>query len=345
MRVANVMLSRGQGGLEAMARRYHDALAESGFEVVSIGRRKSWFAGQFPDGGFQGLGQSFVGDLGVAASLGRVLRRFGADVVIAHGTRALRLARSPLVWPRQKLAFVAHNFRLKDEMADADLVIAASEPVASAFSERFPETPVALVENFGRLWFAPVRAAPHRPLRIGALGRLHANKGFDVLIEAAGLLRDQGFDFELHIAGEGDERPKLQAKVEQLNLQDWVAMPGWTDNPSAFLGQLDLFVMSSRVEPFGLVLIEAMAAGVPVVSTDIDGPGQILRDHEMGLLVPAEDAGRLAAAIVEAAGDWAQTAARAETAQAEARARFEFEIGALRLARALRPFERTAASA
>lgn len=344
MRVANVMLSRGQGGLEAMARRYHDALSETGDEVVSIGRRKSWFATQFPNGGFQPLGEMFVGDLGVAANLGRVLRRFAPDVVLVHGVRAFRLARSPLVWPRPKVAFVAHNFRFKEELADADLLIAASEPVASAICEQFPDTPLTLVENFGRLWFAPVRAEPKTPVRIGALGRLHPSKGFDVLVETAASLKRRGLAFVLEIAGEGDERKGLETRIAELGLQDVVRLPGWTDNPSAFLGGLDLFVMSSRLESFGLVLIEAMAAGVPVVSTDIDGPGQILGGKDMARLAPSENPERLAQEIMAAVADWPATRKRAERAQTEARERFGFEIGALRLSRALQMFAPTKAA-
>ncbi|NEX91842.1 glycosyltransferase [Caulobacter sp. 17J65-9] len=338
MRVANVMLSRGQGGLEAMARRYHDALSETGDLVLSIGRRNSWFSTQFPGGGFQPAGGRFGGDFGVAAGLGHVLRRFAPDVVLVHGVRAFRLARSPLVWPRPKIAFVAHNFRFKDEMAEADLLIAASEPVASGICEQFPDTPLTLVENFGRLWFAPVRAEPKTPVRIGALGRLHPSKGFDVLIEAAALLKQRGVNFVLDIAGEGDLRRELEARTAALDLEGVVRFPGWTDNPSAFLGGLDLFVLSSRMESFGLVLIEAMAAGVPVVSTDIEGPGQILGGKDMARLVPSEDPERLAQAIQAALADWPESRRRAELAQVEARERFGFEIGALRLSRALQGF-------
>lgn len=336
MRVANLMLARGQGGLEAMACRYHDALAQTGFQLLSIGRRDSWFATQFPDGGFEGLGRSFAGDLGVAAELGRVLRRFAPDLVVAHGTRALRLARSPLVRARGRLAFVAHNFRFKPEMAEADLLIAASEPVAAGLRQRFPGRPVVVVENFGRLAFGAVRTTPRQPVRLGALGRLHVNKAFDVLVDAAAVLTTRGLDFTLRIAGEGPERARLDQKIARLGLQERVRLSGWAENPAAFFEDVDLFVLSSRVEPFGLVLIEAMAAGVPVVSTDVDGPGQILQGRDLALLAPPDDAERLATAVLQATADWPQAAARAERAQAETRARFGFEAGAARLAQVLR---------
>jgi glycosyltransferase involved in cell wall biosynthesis len=234
--------------------------------------------------------------------------------------------------------FVAHNARFKPEMADADMILAVSEPVAAAARARFPGTPVELVENFGKLQFSPVRAGSARPLRIGALGRLHPNKGFDLLVEAAALMRDRQVQFTLDIAGEGEERGELEARIARHGLQDVVRLPGWTDAPAAFLAGLDLFVLPSRVEPFGLVLVEAMAAGTPIVSTDIDGPGQILRG-DLGVLTPPEDPVGLAYAISGALADRAGSRKKAETAQAVAKWRFGFEAGARRLTGVLSAFD------
>nr|WP_240454781.1 glycosyltransferase [Caulobacter sp. 17J65-9] len=226
-------------------------------------------------------------------------------------------------------------------MAGADGILAVSEPVAAAARARFPGTRVELVENFGKLQFSPVRARQGRPFRIGALGRLHPNKGFDLLVEAAALMRDRGVEFILEIAGEGDERGALEAQIARHGLRDVVRLTGWTDKPEAFLAGLDLFVLSSRVEPFGLVLVEAMAAGTPIVSTDIDGPGQILRG-DLGVLTPPEDPVGLAYAISGALADRVEGRKRAEAAQTVAKWRFGFEAGARRLTSVLSAFDPTA---
>ncbi len=128
-----------------------------------------------------------------------------------------------------------------------------------------------------------------------AIGRLHRQKGFDILIDA---LARQDHDVRLIIIGEGPDRAALEAQVRQLGLSDRVHMPGFIDNPAPYLAHADLFVLSSRWEGFGHVIVEAMASGLPVVAADCPyGPADILRHGETGWLVPPEDAGALAAAI------------------------------------------------
>lgn len=138
-----------------------------------------------------------------------------------------------------------------------------------------------------------------------AVGRLSHVKGFDVLIKAFKHVTSQ-MEARLIILGEPafyeSEQGEIHTSlVRELGLEDYVDLPGFADNPYAYMKNADLFVSSSRYEGFGNVIVEALACGCPVVSTDCPtGPIEILQNGEYGTLVPVDDAEALGQAIVEA---------------------------------------------
>ena len=150
-----------------------------------------------------------------------------------------------------------------------------------------------------------------------AMGRLEHQKGFDVLIEAFARLADRHPDWDVVIAGEGRDRDALEAARGRLGLDARVHMPGRVAPPWGLLNAADLFVMPSRYEGFPNALGEAMAAGVPVVSTDCPtGPRDLVTPGVDGELVAVEDVGSLATALDRYMGDEglrAATGARAVT--------------------------------
>jgi len=119
-----------------------------------------------------------------------------------------------------------------------------------------------------------------------AVGRLVQAKGFDLLLEAWAQVTPFHPDWHLVIVGEGEERDSLEARKLALGLDQSVSMPGACSHIAAYYENADIFCLSSRYEGFGLVLLEAMAFGLPVVSTDCEtGPKEIIRDGLNGLLV------------------------------------------------------------
>lgn len=133
-----------------------------------------------------------------------------------------------------------------------------------------------------------------------AVGRLTKAKDFPTLIHAMAELRAKGRPERLIILGDGEERGALENLIEDLALTDRIDLPGFVINPFAFMSRAALFVLSSRWEGLPTVLIEAMACGAPVVSTDCPtGPAEILENGEWGALVPVGDADALAQAMIE----------------------------------------------
>lgn len=138
------------------------------------------------------------------------------------------------------------------------------------------------------------------PPVIVAVGRLTAQKDYPTLIQAFAALRAQR-DARLVILGEGELRVTLEARIAELGIAEDVALPGFVDNPYAWMRQAALFVLSSAWEGLPTVLVEAMACGTPVISTDCpSGPAEILENGAWGRLVPVADVEALHEAMATA---------------------------------------------
>jgi len=139
---------------------------------------------------------------------------------------------------------------------------------------------------------------------IVSVGRLSAEKRFDVLIEAFALLHQNLPEARLTIYGEGSERQALEAQTARLGLKDSVRLPGYVTDMDKIHASSDLFVCSSRREGLGNAIIEAMARGVPVVSVDCPyGPRHLIGDDHAGKLVPQGREGVLATDLAVAIQD------------------------------------------
>jgi len=131
------------------------------------------------------------------------------------------------------------------------------------------------------------------------VANLNKQKNHLLLIETFSILRKIR-DVRLIILGEGEERKNLEKIINKLNLWEFISMPGFVENPYAYIAQSNVFVLSSLYEGLPTVLIEAMACGTSIVSTDCpSGPAEILENGQYGKLVPINDPEALAEAIKE----------------------------------------------
>ena len=132
-----------------------------------------------------------------------------------------------------------------------------------------------------------------RPL-VCAVGRLSPEKGFDTLIQAMHLLRKDGLDVNLAIAGDGDQRSLLESLIDKLDLGKHVQLLGYCSNTDDLYRASDVFALSSHREGLPNVVLEAMAMNVPVVATAVAGVPSVIDHGENGLIVTPGDAAALA---------------------------------------------------
>ena len=192
----------------------------------------------------------------------------------------------------------------------ADCIIAVSKGSAANLISyaSLPTNSVVVIYNPFELHHIQKRAMeaihhpwfePYQPPVVLSIGRLTEQKDFPCLIRAFVRLRGEGRHLKLLILGEGELRSSLEILVVECGLTaEDVQMPGFVSNPFAYLARCATFVLSSRYEGLPGVLIEAMACGAPVVSTDcLSGPREILEDGRWGALVPVGDEEAMALAI------------------------------------------------
>lgn len=221
---------------------------------------------------------------------------------------------------REAAAVVAVSTAMADELADLGVPRHRLHVVTNGID----------VDGVRRAATAePEVALPDGPLVVGC-GRLHPQKAFDVLIRAHALARADGAPaHHLVILGEGASRSELERLAADLGVADSVHLVGKVANPHAVTARAAVFALSSRVEGYPLVLVEALCAGVPVIATDCaTGPREILDDGRFGDLVPSEEPAALAEALTRHLLTPDRLRAVARDAAAVAHARFDHAAAA-----------------
>ena len=144
------------------------------------------------------------------------------------------------------------------------------------------------------------RRTNRRPNLVLTVASLDVWKGLDVLIRAFARARHEHDDLALVVAGDGPERASLEKLAREVGLEGAVAFLGYVDRPTLtrLMAMCTVFVLPSRSEPFGIAIVEALAAGAPVIATRVGGIPEILDDGTVGILVPPDDERALAESLV-----------------------------------------------
>jgi glycosyltransferase involved in cell wall biosynthesis len=235
---------------------------------------------------------------------------------------------------------------LARKMRAAEFVVTCTNANVEHLHRIAPEVDVQLAYHGLNVDFAqllsraPPRVEPAR-LRVVSVGRLVPKKGMDVLVEATALLRGLGVDLDVVVAGEdGPERDRINRLVRERGLEATMRLCGqWSQ--AELLAQYrrsTIFVLACRIDADGdrdgipNVLVEAMAAGLPVVSTRVSGIPELVQDGANGILVPPEDPHALAEAMLRLAKDPALRRRLAAAGEATVASRFDGDVLAARMA-------------
>ena len=176
-----------------------------------------------------------------------------------------------------------------------DQIYAVSDEVISRFLEVYPEYRYKTGVFHNILNISEIRRKSrlsggftdgYGGMRILTIGRLTAQKSLEVSIEALKLLKDAGGSFRWYVLGEGDQRSRLEKKINALGLEEDFILCGAVDNPYPYLAQTDLYVHASRYEGKSIALQEAQILECPVLASDCSGNRESVSDGEDGKLCP-----------------------------------------------------------
>ncbi len=318
MKITQIMLGKGFGGAERSFVDTALALAARGHDVQAICHEKFIKRGLLegvPKLQLEPIRAGGEIDFMAPRRIARLLRAFGPDIVHTqlkraawHGGRGAHMAGVPVV---SKL----HNYvKLERYRYVHTLVGTTEDQRRHALNLNWPEDRVTVIPNFSRV--VPVdapRAPASQPLKLLSYGRYVHKKGFDVLLKAFRGLLDAGIDAELTIGGSGPETEALETLAKKLKIDAKVRLGVWIDDVSSALDAADVFVLPSRDEPFGIVMLEAMARGIPIVTTRTQGPSQVLTD-ETTWFAEIDSVDSLFTAMAKAAENPNEASARAASA-------------------------------
>ncbi len=249
------------------------------------------------------------------------------DMALAHCSRSVALLRRALP-PGVPLVAVSHSPKVQ-RLLPADVCLALNADIGARFGAASGGKPYFVVPNMisvSTTTLPPWR--PHEPVRFAALGRFDPVKGFDVFVDALGLLQQRGYPFEAWLGGDGEERARLEARAAARGLTGRLRFPGWVKDVERFLAGIDILCVPARSDAFGLTPLQAARAGVPMVLAANPGHQGMFAAEEQ-VLFAAVDAAADTAEQLARLGDQPDLAARLrESAFATLVRRYSVQAGA-----------------
>ncbi|MGW8257408.1 MAG: glycosyltransferase [Thermoguttaceae bacterium] len=279
--------------------------------------------------------------LGVALKIAAIVRDGQYALIHCHtvrtamvGALAARLAKVPMVYhvhsPAARNTARPWLNRLNNtverlSLRPANRLIAVSKSLAREMTEQgFDRERISVVHNgVPAIYEIPFRSPPRQNWTLGTVALFRPRKGVEILLQALSLLRQNGLAVRLRAVGtfeSPDYQREIRALAARLDLDDAIEWPGFIADITSELFGMDLFVLPSLFgEGLPMALLEAMAAGVPVVATDVEGAAEAVRHAQDGLIVPPGDAQALAQAVADViSGRYAWSAMRQNALERQA---------------------------
>jgi glycosyltransferase involved in cell wall biosynthesis len=313
------MFSNGWGGAERLFVELCSCLSQKGHDVLAV--CKSGFPHEMLLSGHNALNYTTIParcnwDYLSVLQLQKILRNYEPDIIHAHLSRASWMA--GLLGDSLGVPVVSttHNkIKIKYISRIDYFTTITSELKTYLESSGFKANHIRKVPNFSLLPpVTLVTTSNQDPLVFVALGRFVHKKGFDVLLKAfKAYVNVSSVPARLRLAGDGPLNKQLRELANQLGIANLIDFTGWVDDIVSFYDSGDIFILPSRDEPFGIVLIEAMARGKAIIASNIGGPRDFL-DQSTAFLVPPDDSKALCEAMQQAAAQPALCSSKATAA-------------------------------
>lgn len=341
MRIVNIILTSVNGGAEQVFVDYLVALKNLGHEVLAVTKTDAPYADEVEKLGIKvkKIKNNFgYHDIFAVSNLKNILQEFDADIVLSHAGRATSLSKKAAKKIKNKKILeiaVNHSMNVKRSIG-ADVILSVNKEIFfRTIDAGQSENSSFVISNAVDLRDAianvpKVQLQEKEVVVIGAMGRLDESKGFSCAIKAIkNLQKLSDKKFILRIAGSGPKELHLRDLVLELDLVDNVEFSGWITNKKEFFESIDIFLLPSKNETFGLVLLEAMKYCKPIISTNTDGQKEILRDKKDALIValePSENVDeRIANAVIEMVDNSDLVNSIVENSAARVREKFSYE--------------------
>lgn len=326
MRIGLLNLNPVWGGGEVWFAQIACALADRGHDLVMVARRRTRLLELFDD---------IKGTAGPLEDMAAAFEQTKPDLVVCNSSLELRMSLK-VVGDDPDVSIVLFrgidrplhdNVFRRRSWRRVSAILVPSEATALTVHNSLPWYPRERIRRiYNPVAFNPAlrMACNEDSFRIGAIGRLVRQKGFDVLLAALARLGTE-IDWRCEIAGDGVLRRRLERRAAHLGLADRVRFLGHIEDPADFYAQQDVIISPSRYEGFGYVLAEAALAGLPVIATAVSSNPEIVEDGRTGILVPLDDEAAIAEALLQLSSRPNRLEELGEHARLRARERFDPE--------------------
>ncbi|MDX1916940.1 MAG: glycosyltransferase family 4 protein [Rickettsiaceae bacterium] len=308
MNIFNIMLSRDLGGIQNVFVTYTKLLKcinGHRFHIISnsaqVSKELNLVIDKEPNDSCSILPNYSQYDIFSILKLRNLIKDEQPDIIIVHGNRAAVFAyyASRFLLKRPKIIGLAHNYSYK-HLKKCDYVFCITKAMCSYMESMgirkdsifyLPNSIETTDFNYS------IKTYETNIITIGIMARLVHKKGIDIALHALRILKEKALNLRLIIAGEGEELENLQKLSSELGLKSFVEFTGWIYEQEEFYSKIDIFCLPSRQEPFGIVVLESMIRGIPVVASNTDGPLEIISHNQDGLIVDKESPDQLAMAL------------------------------------------------
>jgi len=297
MKILNVLFSSNLGGMEQAFIDYTEALIHVKNKVVCIVKTDAPFVKELEKVGakvYKVKNRFGYMDYLLIMKLRWIARMEGVDVAIAHAGRAMSLVRRAVsnVCP---VVCVNHSSNVKRSIGSDAVFVINNEAKKVVLAKGQAKNSVFLIPNMIRIpKVLPKKKLAGKTIVVGSLGRFVKAKGFDKLIEAIWILKTKGVNVKLVLAGDGEEKENLIELCKEYDVEKEVKLVGWVTNISSFFKMFDIFCLSSRFEPFGIVLLQAMLHKKAIVTTNCEAVKDIFKHNEDAIIVSKDNEEKMA---------------------------------------------------
>ena len=311
MRIVNVMSSKVLGGVEQAFLDYNEALSFENNQVFAFYNRRGKIKNKikelknvkyFPSTFFKPMFLLFP-------FYWLRIKSIKPDIILVHSKKVLPMFSAIGKLEKIPVVAVCHNEKTK-VIDKADFIFSITQYQKDVFiNNGFNKDKIFVIPNMitKKRDYEEFKDFSNPPI-FGIIGRFDPMKGFSTFVEACSILKEKGIPFKAKIAGSPqfqylDEYKRIKYLVKYYRLENDVEFLGWIDNKDEFYKYIDVFVLPSNYEPFGIVLLEAMMYSKPIISSLAEGPKEIFKDTKTAITFEPNSKDELANAMIKISKD------------------------------------------